>query len=108
MQVRKKNVDYLQKHIINSLFVKASFDADVTYWRYPLLIKNRAHFLAKAKQNGITFTKHYKSLGELQTNGHYPNASLIDEQIINLFVRPETPQEQLTNMVMFINDYQDK
>jgi len=108
MQVRKKNVDYLQKHIINSLFVKASFDADVTYWRYPLLIKNRAHFLAKAKENGITFTKHYKSLGELQTNGHYPNASLIDEQIINLFVRPETPQEQLTNMVMFINDYQDK
>ena len=108
MQVRKENVDYLQNNITNSLFVKASFDAEVTYWRYPLLIKNRTHFLAKAKENGIIFTKHYKSLGELQTNGHYPNASLIDDQIINLFVRPETPQEQLTNMVMFINDYQDQ
>jgi len=108
MQVRKENVDYLQNNITNSLFVKASFDAEVTYWRYPLLIKNRSHFLAKAKESGIIFTKHYKSLGELQTNGHYPNASLIDDQIINLFVRPETPQEQLTNMVMFINDYQDK
>ncbi|MEL0656390.1 DegT/DnrJ/EryC1/StrS family aminotransferase [Pseudoalteromonas issachenkonii] len=108
MQVRKKNVDYLQNNITNSLFVKASFDVEVTYWRYPLLIKNRTHFLAKAKENGIIFTRHYKSLGELQTNGHYPNASLIDDQIINLFVRPETPQEQLTNMVMFINDYQDK
>jgi len=108
MQTRKNNIDFLQRSISNSLFFKVNYDDEITYWRYPLLIKNRARFLTKARENGIVFTKHYKSLGELQTNGHYPNASLVDKQIINLFVRPETPQEQLTNMVMFINDYQDQ
>ena len=108
IQIRKNNVAYLQENIRNPLFTKANYDDEVIYWRYPLLIKNRARFLAKSKEEGIVFTKHYKSLGELQTHGYYPNAAVVDEQIINLFVRPETPKKQLIDMVMFINDYQDE
>lgn len=104
-QSRKSNVEYLQNNIKNPLFTKVHFDQEVSFWRYPLLLENRDPFLVKAKQENIVFTKHYQSLGDLQTHGYFPNSKRISNQIINLFVRPETPEQQLTDMVTFINAY---
>lgn len=104
-RLRKSNVEYLQNNINNPLFGKVHFDQEVNFWRYPLLLEDRDSFLVRASKENIVFTKHYKSLGDLLTHGYFPNSTRISNQIINLFVRPETPQQQLTDMVSFINAY---
>ncbi|CAM4078907.1 DegT/DnrJ/EryC1/StrS family aminotransferase [Pseudoalteromonas ostreae] len=104
-KARQKNIAFIEQNVTNLAFKKLPYSDDINYWRYPLFVEQRNMFLHKAKENNIVFTTHYKSLGELQTQGHFVNATKISNQIINLFVQPFTKQEQLTDMVEFINDY---
>ncbi|WP_348708046.1 DegT/DnrJ/EryC1/StrS family aminotransferase [uncultured Pseudoalteromonas sp.] len=103
--IRKSNIAFIEKAVSNQKFKKLEYNPELTYWRYPLFIEDRERFLKEAKQQNILFTSHYRSLGLLQTQGNYPNAEEIGNNIVNLFVQPATPQTQLTNMVRFINDY---
>ncbi|MGS0534964.1 DegT/DnrJ/EryC1/StrS family aminotransferase [Pseudoalteromonas sp. SaAl2] len=103
--IRKSNIAFIEQRVSNQTFKKLSYNPELTYWRYPLFLENRKHFLNEAKQKNILFTSHYRSLGLLQTQGNYPNAEEIGNKIINLFVQPATSKAQLTNMVKFINDY---
>jgi dTDP-4-amino-4,6-dideoxygalactose transaminase len=106
VEQRMKNVKFLTQNITNQDFVKLLDKQECAYWRYPLLCKRRDEFLNFAKQQGVLFTTHYKSLSELQTSTHCPNAEQIGSEIINLFVRPQTPQQQLEKMVSCINEFQ--
>ncbi len=103
---RKENIAYLQENIRNPHFVKCEYNQELVYWRYPLFIKNRAAFLHYASQRDVLFTTHYKSLSDLQTNADCPNAERIAADMINLFVRYQTPKKQLEDMVNCINEYQ--
>ncbi|MFY8350044.1 DegT/DnrJ/EryC1/StrS family aminotransferase [Pseudoalteromonas sp. SSM20] len=106
VEQRLKNVKYLTQNITNKGFVKLPYQQEYAYWRYPLLCNQRGEFLSFAKQQGVLFTTHYKSLSELQTSTQCPNAEQIGNKIINLFVRPQTPQQQLEKMVSCINEFQ--
>lgn len=106
--IRKSNIAFIEQTVSNEKFKRLTYNPELTYWRYPLFIENRERFLNAAKQQNILFTSHYRSLGLLQTQGHYPNAEEIGNKIVNLFVQPATPKTQLTNMVRFINDYRSE
>ncbi len=106
VEQRLENIAFLERSITNSRFKKLSYQEECAYWRYPLLCKNREDFLRFAKQQGVLFTTHYKSLSELQTTAQCPNAERVGNEIINLFVRPQTSQQQLDEMVRCINQYQ--
>lgn len=104
---RRENINYIDQHITsNHLLTKIDATYGQLFWRYPLLVAKRDEFLAAATNKNLIFTTHYKSLGNFQTNSVFPNAVLIEREIINLFVRPETPQQQLIDMVKFIQAYQ--
>ena len=105
MAKRKENIAFLEREISHDAFIKMPYNNELVYWRYPLLVKNRAHFLAYAEQKNVLFTSHYKSLSELQTSVSCPNAERIGNEMINLFVRHQTPQRELDAMVQCINEY---
>lgn len=108
--------DFTAKRINNVLFChqqlqtehisKPTIDVDQPLWRYPLMINgDRERFLAKADANNILITSHYKSLEILKTGTTLPHAKYISDHVINIFVRPETPQQQIEDTVHFINEF---
>lgn len=103
---RQKNTKTCHSLLKNKNIKKLPYNDDITYWRYPLLIKNnRDELVKKAQSHGITITTHYKSLAQLSTGVHLENAHYISEHIVNIFIRPETPQSQLLNIINFINEH---
>lgn len=102
---RKQNIAFLQREIVHPAFTKMPYNDELVYWRYPLLVKNRSQFLAYAANNNVIFTSHYKSLSDLQTAANCPNAQRIGSEMINLFVRHQTTQQELDAMVQCINEY---
>ncbi|NMP32896.1 perosamine synthetase [Thalassotalea sp. M1531] len=103
---RQEHAKTCQEKLTNPSLVKAEYNSDVLYWRYPLLIQSdRDEFIAKAKNNDILITCHYKSLQLLKTEGFLPNAQKVSEQVINIFIRPETDQEKMLATINFINEH---
>ena len=79
---------------------------EYAFWRLPLIIENqRDQFLEKAEQKGLIFTTHYKSLSSFSTNSITPVADYLDSVLINLFTRPETGSEVISNTIEFINEF---
>lgn len=79
---------------------------EIAWWRLSGLIRvNRDKFIADAADNDIVFSRHYRSLANLSTGADLPGAAKIDAQIINLFIRPGTPAEEIARNIKFINRY---
>jgi len=103
---RQENTRTCHTLLQNENIIKLPYNDDITYWRYPLLIKNnRDELVKKAQSQGITITTHYKSLAQLTTGVYLENSHYISEHIVNIFIRPETPQNQLLNIINFINEH---
>ena len=103
---RKENTKTCHDLLSNDNITKLDYSNDITYRRYPLLIKNnRNELIKKAALRDITITTHYKSLTQLSTGIHLKNADYISEHIANIFIRPETPQNQLLDIINFINEH---
>ena len=84
---------------------KPLYNADIVYWRYSALYKgDRAKLVGRAKKEGIIITTHYKGLHQLRTGDILNNADLISNQVINLFVKPESVTlELIQKTAEFIN-----
>jgi len=103
---RIENTKLCNNLLKNENLIKLPQSEDIVYWRYPLLILNNRDELVKAAQSrDITITTHYKSLDQLTTGVYLKNAQYISEHIVNIFIRPETPQKQLLDIIKFINEY---
>ena len=87
-------------------FIKLQYKKDVVYWRYIALYKgNRKKLIEKAKKAGLIITTHYKALHQLRTGKILINAENISNQVINLFVNPESIDEKsIYKYIDFINN----
>lgn len=84
---------------------KPSYSEDLIYWRYAALYKgDRPLLLNKAKEHGVIITTHYKGLHQLRTGVQLTNAEEISNQIINLFIRPETNVSEIEKTIAIINE----
>ena len=72
-----------------------------------LFKKNRTLLVEKANENGIIITTHYKGLHQLRTGETLVNSEMISNQIISLFVKPETSIEQIHNTIAYINNFDE-
>lgn len=78
------------------------------YWRLPLLVENaRDKLVEEAALKGIIVTTHYPSLGKFSSMAQTPIAECIQKRILNVFVRPETPQGTIQDCIDFINGFQN-
>ncbi|WP_448213113.1 DegT/DnrJ/EryC1/StrS family aminotransferase [Colwellia sp. MEBiC06753] len=102
---RREHARLCHEKLTNNNLVKPQFDDEVLFWRYPLLINgDRDNFIKKAQSNDLLLTCHYKSLQMLKTEGFLKNAQQVSDQVINIFVRPETSQTQILATIAFINE----
>jgi dTDP-4-amino-4,6-dideoxygalactose transaminase len=105
INIRKANVEFCRKSLSSSI-KQPSQSSDGIYWRYPLLVNGkRKELIQKAAEKKIIIPSHYKSLHYFFTDVSCENAEYFSENVINLFIRPETEVEQLTRTIDFINDF---
>ena len=103
-QIRKENAALYFNGIINPLFTLHKME--VGFWRFPILFNgSRKQLLEENKKSNIKLTAHYRSLARTGTNIVAPNADFIDDHIINVFVKPETPRKTITDTIIFLNSY---
>lgn len=105
INMRKTNVDFCRKNLSSS--IKQPFQsADGIYWRYPVLVNaKREKLILTAAEKNIIIPSHYKSLHYFFTGISCENAEHFSENVINLFIRPDTKMEQLTRTINFINEF---
>jgi perosamine synthetase len=102
---RVKNVELIASHLAATGISKPSESA-TAYWRYPVLYAgDRARLLDTAREQRLLFTTHYRNLGELSTGVSCPNAEYASAHLLNFFVRPGTPREDIRRKVEFLNGY---
>ena len=101
---RKNNSRLCHDLLIDDHIKKLPFSEDIVYWRYPaLIIKNRNKLVKDALEHEIIITTHYKPLHHFYTGLNFKNAQYLSENIINIFIRPETPKQQILDTINFIN-----
>ncbi|MCF2859371.1 DegT/DnrJ/EryC1/StrS family aminotransferase [Pseudoalteromonas sp. SMS1] len=105
---RLRNIAWVHDKIVNPAFIKLDMQEQIPYWRYPVLINSsdRARFLLFAQSRGQVFTHHYQSLGTMMTQSNVPVADEIGRQILNIFVKSQTPNSQLIAMIETINEFE--
>jgi len=105
---RNQNAYLYHQHLEEKNVFKLNYSKDIVYWRYSALSKkNRTLLVEKAKENGIIITTHYKGLHQFRTGETLTNSEMISNQIINLFVKPETSIEQIHNTIAYINNFDE-
>jgi len=105
---RRDNTKYCLNKLNNNHSIQFPEINDVLYWRLPLLVKkHRDELVKQASKKNIIITTHYKSLSQLSTGAddNLPNAQYVSDHIINIFIRPETNQKQLDEIINFINEF---
>lgn len=106
LSIRQANVNLCRTLLSNTQILQPKISDDGIYWRYPVLVPNkRQELIDTATKHGIIIASHYKSLATFFTGVHCPNAQDFSERVINLFIRPATPKNQLTQTINFINGF---
>jgi perosamine synthetase len=106
VECRLKNIQLLETAINNEYLLKLKYAPDIVYWRYPLLVKSdRGKFMKAAVTHGLLFTNHYLNLANFMTGLNLVNSNYVGSHIINIFVRPGTPLNQIKKSITFINNY---
>ncbi|MCO4798663.1 MAG: DegT/DnrJ/EryC1/StrS family aminotransferase [Colwelliaceae bacterium] len=102
---RQTNVKICQERLSNAI-KKPNLTADGIYWRYPALVNGRrTELIHEAEKEGIIIPVHYKSLHYFFTGLTRTNAELFSENVINLFIRPDTEVKKLNRTINFINEF---
>jgi len=105
---RIENTKFCHDSLVGDNIVKLPFLEDVIFWRLPVIVKShRDEMVEAARKQGIIITSHYKSLHQLSTGIFLKNAAYVSDHIINIFVRPETPRQQISDIINFVNEFQN-
>lgn len=103
---RNKRVDLYERHLAEYLIHKTKSSYD-TLWRYSFLYKgNREELFKKVREKGIDISSWYPALHKFYSNqkdDKFPNAKIIDEKIINLWVNEEYSEEKILKDIEIIN-----
>jgi len=106
LTARKRNAALYMKEIDRQKVVFGEYSKNCALWRLPGLFKgNRERMIQAAKENGIVITLHYPSLARFRYGEHLPVAGMVDQSVVNFFIRGETSVEHIEKTVDFINHY---
>ncbi|MDC1051158.1 DegT/DnrJ/EryC1/StrS family aminotransferase [bacterium] len=103
----EKRIEHSNRYIdLIDIEPKLMADRHCAYWRLPIIVNGkRDSLLETAKQNDLIITNHYRSLSGFMTNLNTPTADKIDENIINLFTRPDTKPQYIEQVSVLINSF---
>ena len=105
---RIENTKLCHDSLVGDNIVKLPFMEDVIYWRFPVIVKSRRDEMVEAaRKQDVIITSHYKSLHQLSTGIFLKNAEYLSNHIVNIFVRPETPRQQILDIINFVNEFQN-
>lgn len=108
LTARKRNAALYMEEIDQRKVVFGEHSKNCALWRLPGLFKgNREKMIQAAKENGIVITHHYPSLARFRYGEYLPIAGMIDQSVVNFFIREETSAEQIQKTVDFINHYEE-
>ena len=103
---RQENSELCDRLLKSEQCIKLPFKEDILYWRYPVLVKkNRDSLIKFALKSDIILPTHYKSLHQFSTGLFRERAQYVSEHIINIFIRPDTPKEQIIKTINLINEF---
>jgi perosamine synthetase len=103
---RVANVELITSDLAASGVRQPRVEDATPYWRYPVLYAGeRAKLLDSATKRDLLFTTHYRNLGELSTGVSCPSAEYASAHLLNFFVRPGTPKEDIRRKVEFLNEF---
>lgn len=108
LAARKRNAALYMEEINRQKVTFGKYSENCALWRLPGLFKgNREKMLRVAKKNGIVITHHYPSLARFRYGEYLPIAGMIDQSVVNFFIREETSAEHIRQTVDFINYYEE-
>lgn len=97
----------LYKEYLDETFIDKSKKYCDVLWRYSFLYKgNREELLKKVREKGIDISSWYPALHKFYSNQNddeFPNAKIIEEKIINLWVNEEYSEEKILKDIGIIN-----
>ncbi len=115
MLLRKKNAviysSFLQSN--GKIYVKEIFNENHSFLKYPILIKDRVSFLAKAEKASVRLGDWFLSPihpveSEFEKwfldSENFPNAAYVSKHVLNLPTEIENPEKVLVFLTQNIND----
>ncbi len=102
---RKNNAKSFFLQLNSKNIIKPKLREEDVYWRYPIIYKkDRTKFINKANRKGLIITKHYPSINKFQSNSNLTVANIMDQSILNFFVKPGTNAKYINNICSLIKN----
>lgn len=99
---RKRYEELLDKRLL--VLPKTSVDTE-TLWRFTFLYKgNRDYLLDNARKRKLDISSWYPSLSQIYQNKELPNASLIESQVVNLWLDESHSITQIEQEISILNE----
>ena len=97
----------LYEECLDTTFIDKAKKHCGVLWRYSFLYKgNREELLKKVREKGIDISSWYPALHKFYSNQNddeFPNAKIIEEHIVNLWVNEEYSEEKILKDIEIIN-----
>lgn len=102
--VERKRKKELYDELLDSEYVRKAFNSDYL-WRYSFLYSgDRESLLSEVRKQGIDISSWYPSLSEIYKDEVLPNALVVQNQVVNLWVSKEHSIEQIKKEIEVINE----
>tara|TARA_X000000950_G_C13869024_1_gene642094 strand:+ start:935 stop:1633 length:699 start_codon:yes stop_codon:yes gene_type:complete len=102
---RKNNAKSFFLQLNSKNIIKPKLREEDVYWRYPIIYKkDREKLIDKANRKGLIMTKHYPSINKFQSNSNLTVANIMDQSILNFFVKPGTNAKYINNICSLIKN----
>ena len=103
IEKRKNNAKKFFLQLKSKNIIKPKLREEDVYWRYPIIYKgDREKLINKANKKDLIITKHYPSINKFQSNSNLKVAKIMDQSILNFFVKPGTNEKYIDNICSLI------
>lgn len=103
IEKRKNNAKKFFLQLKSENIIKPKLREEDVYWRYPIIYKgDREKLINKANKKDLIITKHYPSINKFQSNSNLKVAKIMDQSILNFFVKPGTNEKYIDNICSLI------